>query len=65
MPHKDRFVVNEVSEAAVHKKLTNLKRKKATGIDNLPPGMLKDAAPILAKPLTRGTSGFTVLRYRG
>ena len=52
MPYKDRFVVKEVSEAAVHKELTNLKRKKATDIDNLPPGMLKDTAPILAKPLT-------------
>ena len=52
MSQKDRFVVKEVSQAAVHKELTKLKRKKATGIDNLPPGMLKDAAPILAKPLT-------------
>ena len=49
---KGRFVVKEVSQAAVHKELTKLKRKKATGIDNLPPGMLKNAAPILAKPLT-------------
>eukprot|EP00794_Sanderia_malayensis_P015479 gene15479-17059_t len=52
VPHKDRFVVKEVSEAAVHKELANLKRMKAAGIDNLPPGMLIDAAPILAKPLT-------------
>ena len=52
VPHKGRFVVKEVSQAAVHKELTNLKRKKATGIDNLPPGMLKDAASILAKPIT-------------
>ncbi len=49
---RDRFVVTEVSEAAVQKELSKLKRKNATGIDNLPPGMLKDAAPVLAKPLT-------------
>ena len=52
MSQKGRFVVKEVSQAAVQKELTKLKRKKATGIDNLPPGMLKDAAPILARPLT-------------
>ena len=52
MTQKGRFVVKEVSQIAVHNELAKLKRKKATGIDNLPPGMLKDAAPILAKPLT-------------
>ena len=52
MSQKGRFVVKEVSQAAVQKELTKLKRNKATGIDKLPPGMLKDAAPILAKPLT-------------
>ncbi|KAL9960121.1 hypothetical protein ACROYT_G033530 [Oculina patagonica] len=28
-----------------------LKRKKATGLDNLPPGLLKDAAEVITKPL--------------
>ena len=32
--------------------LRKLKRSRAAGIDNLPPGMLKDASPILAKPFT-------------
>ena len=35
--------------------LTELKilnGRKATGLDNLPPGLLKDAAGVIAKPLT-------------
>ena len=35
----------------VFKYLKNLSRKKATGPDNLPPGILKDVAVIIAKPL--------------
>lgn len=30
----------------------DLKRRKATGLDNFPPGLLKDAAPVIARPLT-------------
>ena len=52
MSQKGRLVVKEVSQIAVHNELAKLKRKKATGIDNLNPGMLKHAAPIPAKPLT-------------
>ena len=33
------------------RELRNLKRNKSTGLDNLPPGMLKDAATIIIKPL--------------
>ena len=47
-----KFTLNEVCQADVYKELSNLKRKKATGLDNLPPGLLKDVAPVLAKPLT-------------
>eukprot|EP00794_Sanderia_malayensis_P006580 gene6580-7323_t len=48
----EKFSLKEVSEADVYKELKNLERKKATGLDNLPPGLLKDIAPILTKPLT-------------
>ena len=41
-----------MSEETVFAELKKLKRSKATGLDNLPPGMLKDAASILRKPLT-------------
>jgi len=36
----------------IYKELRNLKRKKVTGLDNFPPGLLKDAASVIAKPLT-------------
>ena len=48
----EKFTLNGVSEIDVYQELDNLKRKKAAGIDNLPPGLLKDAAYVLAKPLT-------------
>ena len=51
-PCSEKFTLIEVSEADVYKELNSLKRKKATGLDNLPPGLLKDAASSLAKPLT-------------
>ena len=35
----------------VYKELRRLKRKKASGIDELPPGILKDSAAVIAKPL--------------
>jgi len=35
----------------VEKELKKLKRTKATGADNLPPGMLKDCASGISKPL--------------
>ena len=35
----------------IQKELRNLKRQKETGIDNLPPGLLKDCAMYIATPL--------------
>ena len=46
------FQFKEVSVKEVTKYLKNLSRKKATGHDNLPPGMLKDSARFIAGPLT-------------
>ena len=37
----------------MHSELRKLKRKKSAGIDNIPPFVLKDAANVLAKPLTK------------
>ncbi len=51
-PCSEKFTLNEVSKADVYKELNKLKRKKATGLDNLPLGLLKHAASILTKPLT-------------
>ena len=39
-----------VSKIFIEKELRNLKRQKATGIDNLPPGLLKDFAMYIATP---------------
>ena len=41
-----------MKESEILKELKNLKRKKASGLDNFPPGLLKDAAHVLTKPLT-------------
>lgn len=51
-PVKTNFLFKEVHESQIYKELRNLKRKKATGLDNFPPGLLKDAALVIAKPLT-------------
>ena len=50
-PSKVNFKFQSVFEKDIFKELKNLKRKKS-GLDNFPPGMLKDAAGILIKPLT-------------
>lgn len=47
----EHFVFSSVSDDEVFRELRNLKRNKSTGLDNLPPGMLKDAATIITKPL--------------
>ena len=44
----ERFTLNGVTEIVVYQELNNLKRKKAAAIDDLPPGLLKDAAYVLA-----------------
>ena len=49
---KEKFLFRSVKEEEILTELKNLKRKKATGLDNLPPGLLKDAAGVIAKPLT-------------
>ena len=46
------FIFKHVIEKEVNVELKNLKRKKAQGLDDFPPGMLKDAASLIAKPLT-------------
>lgn len=51
-PSNHSFEFNNVSRFFVEKELKLLKRKKAAGCDNLPPGILKDAAYPLSKPLT-------------
>ena len=45
------FRFEYVSVVFVRKKLKQLKRTKATGLDNLPPSMLKDTADVICKPL--------------
>ena len=49
---KEKLLFRAVKEEEILTELKNLKRKKATGLDNLPPGLLKDAARVIAKPLT-------------
>ena len=49
---KEKFLFRIVKEEEILTELKNLKRKKATGLDNLPPRLLKDAAGVIAKPLT-------------
>ena len=41
-----------MKELEIVKELKNLKRNKASGLDNFPPGLLKDAALVLTKRLT-------------
>ena len=49
---KEKFLFRAVKEEEILTEMKNLKRKKATGLGNLPPGLLKDAAGVIAKPLT-------------
>ena len=41
-----------MNEFVIHKELRNFNRKKATGLDNLPLNLLKDAPSLITKPLT-------------
>ena len=45
------FTLDYVSIVFIEKELSSLKRQKATGIDELPPGLLKDCAKGISKPL--------------
>ena len=46
------FQFGDVSIAFVERELKKLRRNKSTGIDDLPPGMLKDVASEIAKPIS-------------
>ena len=46
------FVLGYVSKVFIEKELRLLKRQKATGIDDLPPGLLKDCAKVISGPLS-------------
>ena len=48
----ERFKFTYVSKISIEKELKSLKRGKSAGHDDIPPGMLKDAASELAKPLS-------------
>ena len=45
------FKFHYVSKIFVEKELKLLKRNKSAGVDNLPPGMLKDSAKQISSPL--------------
>ena len=51
METKTVFVFTYVSTVFVEREVKSLKRRKAAGIDGIPPGPLKDASSVLAKPL--------------
>jgi hypothetical protein len=52
MRSNERFKFTYVSKISIEKELKSLKRGKSAGHDDIPPGMLKDAASELAKPLS-------------
>ena len=47
-----KFNFRPVSKLEVEKDLRSIQRNKSTGIDNLPPCLLKDAARTISAPLT-------------
>ena len=49
---ENQFTFIPVKESEIVKELRNLKRRKASGLDNFPPGLLKDTSLVLTKPLT-------------
>ncbi len=59
MPHKSfastvekRCSFQKINPVQVYNELNCLKRKKAVGVDKFPSGMIKDAASVLAGPMT-------------
>jgi len=44
------FTMNYISKIFIEKELRLLKRNKATGLDELPPGLLKDCATNISEP---------------
>ena len=51
MRTNETFKLKYVSIIFIKKQLKSLKRKKSSGLDHLPPGLLKDCADEIAKPL--------------
>ena len=49
---ESQFTFKAAKVLEILKELKNVKRKKASGLDNFPPGLLKDAALVLTEPLT-------------
>ena len=47
-----KFMFRKVSKQEVERELKSIKRNKATGLDNLPPGLVKDSAELISAPLT-------------
>ena len=47
----ENFSLKEVSTSFVCQELSRLQSTKATGQDNIPTKLLKDAAPIIVKPI--------------
>ena len=50
-PHNKKFCFKPVTKIEVFKVLMSLKRSKSPGIDNIPPGTVKDAAKVIIDPL--------------
>ena len=48
---ESQFTFETAKESDILKELRNLKRKKASGLDNFPSGLLKDDALVLTQPL--------------
>ena len=48
---ENSFTLDYVSIVFIEKELRSLKRQKATGIDELPPGLLRDCAKGISKPI--------------
>ena len=46
-----RFNFQPVTSAVVEKSLKCIKRSKSTGLDDIPPGLLKDSAAVISLPL--------------
>ena len=50
--HSEKFTIRDITVAETRKALKELKPRKATGLDGIPSRLLKDAANVLAGPLT-------------
>ena len=47
-----KFMFRKISEQEVERELKSIKRNKATGLDDLPPGLIKDSAESISAPMT-------------